>query len=165
MLMGGCAWACRKGQRFWWSREQESKNGSCQETGPLSSSNMSDRVPALARQLTAARASLEARVTIGRDPRRPALVTLAAVLLAVACAAPLPTGDVIGSVTFSIAFFATLLTGEAVIFVFSFAPSSAWPSLREIDSHIAFREWVVVGWLAAMLTATGLPTHAAIPAT
>jgi len=87
------------------------------------------------------------------------------ILLAVAAVAPLNGADVTSSVTFSIAFFATLLTGEAVIFVFSFAPSSAWPSLRDIDSHIAFREWVVVGWLAAMLTASGLPTHAAIAAT
>ena len=28
-----------------------------------------------------------------------------------------------------------LLTGEAVIFALSFSPSSAWPSLREIDAH------------------------------
>jgi len=70
-----------------------------------------------------------------------------------------------GSAQFSIAFFATLLTGEAVIFALSFSASSAWPSLREIDSYIAFREWVIAGWLAAMLTASGLLTHAAIPAT
>ena len=66
---------------------------------------------------------------------------------------------------FSIAFFATLLTGEAVIFALSFSPSSAWPSLREIDAHIAFREWVVTGWLAAMLIACGLLLHTAIPGT
>jgi hypothetical protein len=78
------------------------------------------------------------------------------------CAAERPGRDQI--VQFSIAFFATL-TGEAVIFVFSFAPSSGWPSLREIDTYIAFREWVLAGWLAAMLTASGLLTHAAIPVT
>jgi hypothetical protein len=72
---------------------------------------------------------------------------------------------VIDSVQFSIAFLATLLTGEAVIFALSFSPSSAWPSLREIDAHIAFREWVVAGWLAAMLTASGLLLHTAIPGT
>ena len=71
----------------------------------------------------------------------------------------------IDSVQFSIAFLATLLTGEAVIFALSFSPSSAWPSLREIDAHIAFREWVVAGWLAAMLTASGLLLHTAIPGT
>ena len=73
--------------------------------------------------------------------------------------------DVIDSVQFSIAFFATLLTGEAVIFAISFSPSSGWPSLREIDSHIAFREWVVAGWVAAMLTAIGLLGGSAIPGT
>jgi hypothetical protein len=78
--------------------------------------------------------------------------------------APLARQDVIDSVQFSIAFFATLLTGEAVIFAISFSPSSGWPSLREIDSHIAFREWVVAGWVAAMLTAIGLPGGSAIPA-
>jgi hypothetical protein len=86
-------------------------------------------------------------------------------LLAVAVIAPLDREDVIDSVQFSIAFFATLLTGEAVIFALSFAPSSAWPSLREIDSHIAFREWVIAGWAAAMLTAGGLLLHTAIPGT
>ena len=83
----------------------------------------------------------------------------------VACVAPLARQDVIDSVQFSIAFFATLLTGEAVIFAISFSPSSGWPSLREIDSHIAFREWVVAGWVAAMLTAIGLLGGTAIPAT
>jgi hypothetical protein len=99
------------------------------------------------------------------SPRRAALTGGAVALLALAAAAPLSGGEVTSSVTFSIAFFATLLTGEAVIFALSFAPSSGWPSLREIDSHIAFREWVLAGWLAAMLTASGLLTHAAIPAT
>ncbi|WP_345624164.1 hypothetical protein [Streptomyces ziwulingensis] len=57
---------------------------------------------------------------------------------------------------FSIAFFATLLTGEAVIFALTFSAASSWPSLRAIDSHIAFREWVLVGWFAALFTACGL---------
>ncbi|MFI0815145.1 hypothetical protein ACH4TX_04495 [Streptomyces sp. NPDC021098] len=51
------------------------------------------------------------------------------------------------------AFFATILTGEAVIFALAFPASSARPSLREIDAHIAFRAWVVVGWIGAMLLA------------
>ncbi len=92
------------------------------------------------------------------------LVALAVALLVVACDAPLSRPDVTDSVAFSIAFFATLLTGEAVIFALSFSASSAWPSLREIDGHIAFREWVVTGWLGAMLTAAGLLASAAIPA-
>ena len=50
----------------------------------------------------------------------------------------------------SVAFFATLLTGEAVVFALSFSVSSGWPSLREIDRHIVFREWVVTGWVASM---------------
>jgi hypothetical protein len=86
-------------------------------------------------------------------------------LLIVAIVTPLSRGDVIDSVQFSIAFLATLLTGEAVIFALSFSPSSAWPSLREIDAHIAFREWVVAGWLASMLTAAGLLSHTEIPGT
>src|ERR1700691_5458079 len=102
---------------------------------------------------------------IPHSARRIALVGCAAALLAVSCLAPLQRQDVIDSVQFSIAFFATLLTGEAVVFALSFSPSSAWPSLREIDSHIAFREWVVTGWLASMLTASGLLTRAAIPGT
>ncbi|MHA5053361.1 hypothetical protein [Streptomyces sp. SD15] len=57
---------------------------------------------------------------------------------------------------FSIAFFATLLTGEAVIFALTFSAASSWPSLRAIDSHIAFREWVLIGWFAALFTACGL---------
>jgi len=52
-----------------------------------------------------------------------------------------------------------------VIFALSFSPSSSWPSLREIDAHIAFREWVVTGWLAAMLLASGLLMRTAIPGT
>ena len=103
--------------------------------------------------------------SLARDRRRAALAGCAAVLLVAACVAPLARQDVIDSVQFSIAFFATLLTGEAVIFAISFSPSSGWPSLREIDSHIAFREWVVAGWVAAMLTAIGLLGGGAIPGT
>jgi hypothetical protein len=69
-----------------------------------------------------------------------------------------PVGDnrVMGSTQVSVAFFATILTGEAVIFALTFSASSAWPSLREIDAHIAFRMWVVIGWLGAMLLGAGL---------
>lgn len=81
-----------------------------------------------------------------RNKRQSTLVISAAVLLVVACVAPMAHSDVIDSAQVSIAFFATLLTGEAVIFALSFSVSSAWPSLREIDRHIAFREWVVAGW-------------------
>jgi hypothetical protein len=102
---------------------------------------------------------------ITHSPRRAALSGCALILLVIAIVTPLGRGDVIDSVQFSIAFLATLLTGEAVIFALSFSPSSAWPSLREIDAHIAFREWVVAGWLAAMLTASGLLLHTAIPGT
>jgi len=99
------------------------------------------------------------------SPRQAALAACVVILLIVAILTPLDRGDVISSVQFSIAFFATLLTGEAVIFALSFSPSSAWPSLREIDGHIAFREWVVTGWLAAMLVASGLFFRTGIPAT
>ncbi|MGW1159141.1 hypothetical protein ACWD48_13120 [Streptomyces sp. NPDC002519] len=57
---------------------------------------------------------------------------------------------------FSVAFFATLLTGEAVIFALTFSAASSWPSLRAIDGHIAFREWVLIGWFAALFTGCGL---------
>jgi hypothetical protein len=103
--------------------------------------------------------------SITQSPRRAALSASAVILLVIAIITPLSRGDVIDSVQFSVAFLATLLTGEAVIFALSFSPSSAWPSLREIDAHIAFREWVVAGWLAAMLTAGGLLLHTAIPGT
>nr|WP_134000829.1 hypothetical protein [Streptomyces sp. 846.5] len=63
---------------------------------------------------------------------------------------------IIGSAQFSVAFFATILTGEAVIFAITFSASSSWPSMREIDEHIAFREWVVIGWLGATLLGVGL---------
>jgi hypothetical protein len=102
---------------------------------------------------------------VRHSPRRAALAACAIALLAVAATNPLGRQDVIDSVQFSLAFFATLLTGEAVIFALSFSPSSSWPSLREIDAHIAFREWVVTGWLASMLIAGGLLTQAAVPGT
>ncbi|WP_030568845.1 hypothetical protein [Streptomyces aureocirculatus] len=69
---------------------------------------------------------------------------------------PVNVDDAVDATQFTIAFFATLLTGEAVIFALSFSAASSWPSLRAIDSHIAFREWVLAGWVAAMFTAGGL---------
>ena len=102
---------------------------------------------------------------VARDVRRVASAVCVVGLLAVAWAVPLSRQDVIDSATFSIAFFATLLTGEAVIFALSFSASSAWPSFREIDGHIGFRDWVVTGWLGAMLTASGLLAQAATAAT
>ena len=102
---------------------------------------------------------------VARDVRRVASAVCVVGLLAVAWAVPLSRQDVIDSATFSIAFFATLLTGEAVIFALSFSASSAWPSFREIDGYIGFRDWVVTGWLGAMLTASGLLAQAATAAT
>jgi hypothetical protein len=90
------------------------------------------------------------------NPKRATLAGIAVVLLPIALVAPMNSDDLVDSVSFSLAFLATLLTGEAVIFALSFSPSSSWPSLREIDAHISFREWVVVGWLGGMLTAAGL---------
>lgn len=86
-------------------------------------------------------------------------VTLSLCALALgllAFAYPRDHDDVVDATQFSIAFFATLLTGEAVIFALTFASASSWPSLRAIDSHIAFREWVLIGWFAALFTACGL---------
>jgi hypothetical protein len=103
--------------------------------------------------------------TVASNVRRVASAVCIVGLLAVAWVVPLSRQDVIDSATFSIAFFATLLTGEAVIFALSFAASSAWPSFREIDGHIGFRDWVVTGWLGAMLTASGLLAQAATAAT
>jgi hypothetical protein len=82
---------------------------------------------------------------ITHSARRAALTASALILLIIAAVLPFSDGDVINSAQVSLAFFATLLTGEAVIFALSFSPSSGWPSLREIDAHIAFREWVVAG--------------------
>lgn len=95
-----------------------------------------------------------------RDRQRRLGLWVAAV--AVAGTVPLavlnPVGDsrVMGSTQVSVAFFATILTGEAVIFALTFSASSAWPSLKEIDAHIVFRMWVVIGWLGAMLLGAGL---------
>ncbi|MFD5870518.1 hypothetical protein [Streptomyces sp. NPDC060322] len=69
---------------------------------------------------------------------------------------PVAQDDAVDATQFTVAFFATLLTGEAVIFALTFSAASSWPSLRAIDSHIAFREWVFIGWLAALFTACGL---------
>ncbi|MGW2256929.1 hypothetical protein ACWCXE_03495 [Streptomyces sp. NPDC001780] len=77
-------------------------------------------------------------------------------LVAVAVVHPVDQDDAVDATQFTVAFFATLLTGEAVIFALTFSASSAWPSLRAIDSHIAFREWVLIGWIAAMFTACGI---------
>ncbi|MET8075820.1 hypothetical protein [Streptomyces sp. NPDC005303] len=74
----------------------------------------------------------------------------------VALAYPRSHDDVVDATQFSIAFFATLLTGEAVIFALTFSAASSWPSLRAIDGHIAFREWVLIGWFAALFTGCGL---------
>lgn len=97
--------------------------------------------------------------------RRVALFGCALVLGALAIASPREHDDVVDATQFSIAFFATLLTGEAVIFALTFSAASSWPSLRAIDSHIAFREWVLVGWLAALFTACGLLGGSAASAT
>ncbi|WP_053852800.1 hypothetical protein [Streptomyces sp. NRRL B-24085] len=74
--------------------------------------------------------------------------------LAVSC--PRSHDAVVDATQFSVAFFATLLTGEAVIFALTFSAASSWPSLRAIDGHIAFREWVLIGWFAALFTGCGL---------
>ncbi|WP_123976684.1 hypothetical protein [Streptomyces sp. Ag109_O5-1] len=89
--------------------------------------------------------------------RRQIVLCVCAVVLAlVAIGYPRSPDDVVAGTQFSIAFFATLLTGEAVIFALTFSAASSWPSLRAIDSHIAFREWVLIGWFAALFTACGL---------
>ncbi|MFJ9707001.1 hypothetical protein [Streptomyces sp. NPDC101234] len=80
----------------------------------------------------------------------------AVVLALVAVFYPRSADDVVAATQFSIAFFATLLTGEAVIFALTFSAASSWPSLQAIDGHIAFREWVLIGWFAALFTACGL---------
>ncbi|MEU9380229.1 hypothetical protein AB0D38_04145 [Streptomyces sp. NPDC048279] len=84
-------------------------------------------------------------------------------LLAIGC--PRTADDVVAATQFSIAFFATLLTGEAVIFALTFSAASSWPSLQAIDGHIAFREWVLIGWVAALLTACGLLGGSGVSAT
>lgn len=81
-----------------------------------------------------------------------------AVAVPLAVAAPVNSDRVIGSAQFSVAFFATVLTGEAVIFALAFSASSSWPSLREIDGHIGFRIWVVLGWVGSMVLGVGMLT-------
>ncbi len=93
------------------------------------------------------------------------LVLCAVALGFVALGYPRKHDDIVDATQFSIAFFATLLTGEAVIFALTFSAASSWPSLRAIDSHIAFREWVLVGWLAALFTGCGLLADNAVSAT
>lgn len=89
--------------------------------------------------------------------RREAVLAFGALLLIpIAVLHPVGQDDAVDATQFTVAFFATLLTGEAVIFALTFSAASSWPSLRAIDSHIAFREWVFIGWLAAMFTACGL---------
>ncbi|SEF03375.1 hypothetical protein SAMN05216533_5374 [Streptomyces sp. Ag109_O5-10] len=88
--------------------------------------------------------------------RQVVLCVCAVVLAVVAVLYPRSADDVVAATQFSIAFFATLLTGEAVIFALTFSAASSWPSLQAIDSHIAFREWVLIGWFAALFTGCGL---------
>lgn len=84
------------------------------------------------------------------------LLLCALALAAVAVRYPRDLGDVGDATQFSAAFFATILTGEAVIFALSFSAASSWPSLSAIDSYIAFREWVLIGAVATMFTAAGI---------
>ena len=67
------------------------------------------------------------------------VAAVVAAIVPLSMAAPVGDDRIIASAQFSVAFFATILTGEAVIFALAFSASSAWPSLREIDAHIAFR--------------------------
>ncbi|MFD4695622.1 hypothetical protein [Streptomyces sp. NPDC058463] len=88
--------------------------------------------------------------------REAALVLCVLSLIPLAVYHPVERDDAVDATQFTVAFFATLLTGEAVIFALTFSAASSWPSLRAIDSHIAFREWVFIGWIAALFTACGL---------
>ncbi|GAA3371904.1 hypothetical protein GCM10020367_24600 [Streptomyces sannanensis] len=88
--------------------------------------------------------------------RQVAVAVCSIVLAGVAWTWPVKTDDAVDATQFTVAFFATLLTGEAVIFAITFSAASNWPSLRAIDSHIAFREWVLIGWIAVMFIACGL---------
>ncbi|MFE9607052.1 hypothetical protein [Streptomyces sp. NPDC006012] len=97
--------------------------------------------------------------------RQIVLFVCAAALGFVALEYPREPDGVVDATQFSIAFFATLLTGEAVIFALTFSAASSWPSLRAIDSHIAFREWVLIGWFAALFTACGLLGNNGVSAT
>ncbi|MEV8566728.1 hypothetical protein AB0436_14335 [Streptomyces sp. NPDC051322] len=93
---------------------------------------------------------------MGHLRRQGALLVCSLGLAWLAWAVSVKEDRVVDATQFSVAFFATLLTGEAVIFALTFSAASSWPSLRAIDSHIAFREWVFIGWLAAMFTGCGL---------
>ena len=93
---------------------------------------------------------------MGHVRRQAVLACCALLLIPLAVRHPASRGDAVDATQFTVAFFATLLTGEAVIFALTFSAASSWPSLRAIDSHIAFREWVFIGWIAAMFTACGL---------
>ncbi|MFE3824125.1 hypothetical protein [Streptomyces sp. NPDC059092] len=97
--------------------------------------------------------------------RQIALTLCAGALVALAVVHPVSQENAVDATQFTVAFFATLLTGEAVIFALTFSASSAWPSLRAIDSHIAFREWVLIGWIAAMFTACGILAESAVSTT
>ena len=89
--------------------------------------------------------------------RERAVIVIAAVgLMAVSIARPVNSAAAGAATQFTVALFAALLTGEAVIFALSFSAASAWPSLREIDRHILFRQWVLVGAVAASAIAIGL---------
>ena len=102
---------------------------------------------------------------MGHVRRQIALTLFAVALVALAVVHPVEKDDAVDATQFTVAFFATLLTGEAVIFALTFSASSAWPSLRAIDSHIAFREWVLIGWIAAMFTACGILAGSKVSAT
>ncbi|MEU9455278.1 hypothetical protein [Streptomyces sp. NPDC048277] len=98
--------------------------------------------------------------------RRQVVLCVCAVVLAVlAVGWPRSADDVVAATQFSVAFFATLLTGEAVIFALTFSAASSWPSLQAIDGHIAFREWVLIGWFGALFTGCGLLGDSRISAT
>ncbi|MEV6791647.1 hypothetical protein AB0M87_06545 [Streptomyces sp. NPDC051320] len=93
---------------------------------------------------------------MGHLRRQAALLVCSLGLAGLAWGVSVDEDRVVDATQFSVAFFATLLTGEAVIFALTFSAASSWPSLRAIDSHIAFREWVFIGWVAAMFTGCGL---------
>lgn len=98
--------------------------------------------------------------------RRQAVLALCSLgVIVVAVLHPVAQDDAVDATQFTVAFFATLLTGEAVIFALTFSAASSWPSLRAIDSHIAFREWVLIGWAAAMFTACGILAKSDVSAT
>lgn len=90
--------------------------------------------------------------------RRIALALAALLLVPIAAIFPATHEDAVDATQFTIAFVAALLTGEAVIFAMSFSAASAWPALRSVDSHIAFREWVFMSGLATLFIAGGLLT-------